>query len=298
MFDNITIVKHIGWTYHVIHSINEPLEQFNLEFYPNYKKGEVVSYSTKFKNMYLTIRDNQLIIRNSLCKFFHGYNHKNLTGTQLNEAVTSLENTLGISLRDSLVRSFEYGVVLPVKDPKECYQNWHLYKGRTPQIMAAKGREYGVSYENSTHRLKCYNKTFEAKRNGFYFDRNLIRIEKRVTPSHLNSSPRFKNNTIVTLDDLCSWKVLELLGEDLIISLRKIELKNLPSGYDELSTKDLRIWGYMQFDPIRRVMSKYHPEAFKVDRAKYNKIQQEYKKYNQDVFIEEASYVIEKCINN
>jgi hypothetical protein len=298
MIDNITYVKEIEFFEHVRNMLNKPFHQFNLEFHPNIKKGEVRNYIANVRNMHLMISEDKLIFRNSLCKFYHGYNHKNLSVTQLNQAVTDLENILGISLRDASVRSFEYGIVLPVGNPKECYQNWHLYKGRSPQVMSASGREYGVSYENSTHKLKCYDKTFEAKRNGFYFDRNLIRVEKRVTPSHLNSSPRFKDNKILTLGDLCSWKVQELLGEDLIISLRKIELKNLPNGYDELSTKDLRIWGYMQFEPIRKAMHKSHPEAFKVDRAKYNKILQDYRKYNQDVFIEEVAYVIKECINN
>lgn len=298
MIDYIKIIRQIDMFNHVRQKINHPLNKFNLVFDPVIKKGEANSYRTKVDNLLLTIREDTLIIQNSLCKFYHGYNHLNFNYTELNQAITNLENILGISLRDAKVTSFEYGVVLNVQDPELVYSNWGVYKSKSPQAMQNQSKIYGVYYKNSTHKLKCYNKTYEAKRNGFYLEKNIIRVEKSISLSHINSSPRFKKNQVKTLGDICKRKTLELLGEDLIYSLTKIELKNIPEKYSSLSTKELRIWGYMQYEPIRLAMQKLHIEAFKEDRAKYNKIQKDYRQYNQDIFIQEILYKIEKCIDN
>lgn len=117
MIDNLTLVKTIESHSHVLNKVNESLPLFNLVFDPILKNGEVVGYAAKHKNLYLKIVEDRLIIKNSLCKFYHGYNHENLSFTQLNQAATGLENTLGLPLRDALVRSFEYGIILHVRDP-------------------------------------------------------------------------------------------------------------------------------------------------------------------------------------
>jgi hypothetical protein len=299
MIDNFLITKSILPIEHVVKGINEPLFKFNMLCEPHIVNGVVRDYRGKLNNLFLVIRGDNLIISNSILKYYKGNNYENFYYQELNQAVNCLENILGIPLRDSLVKSFEYGVVIPDNNPYQTYSRFGNYKSKQPHWMIKKGQIYGRYFENSSHKIKIYDKNFEVKKRcRLNMDRSLLRVEKVYSKAHFSSLSNFRNNRIVTLDDLCMRKTLELLGQDLIESLCKIELKNVPEKYGDLTTKDLRVWGYMQYPPVRTAMQKLHKEAFKEDRAKYNKIQKEYRQYKHDVFIEEVSFRIEECLAN
>lgn len=299
MYDNIVLKKDIGLIEHVEQRINLPLKLFNLSFDPIVRNGIVLRYTTKLENLFLSIREDSLYIQNSLCKFYHGYNHINFTYSQLNIAITNLENILGITLRDSKIIRFEFGVVIVDYNPIETFSKMGAYKNLQPQLMLKNSRSYGIFYKNSLQKIKIYDKTFEAKRRyGLVLNKNLVRVEKVYSRGHLKSLAKFKNNRIVTLGDLCMRENIELLGEDLIESLNKIELKNIPEKYHELSTKNLRNWGYFQYEPTRSAMRKYHPESYKVDRLNYNRLQKDYRQYRLDYFLEDVLNKVQFCINN
>ena len=149
MIDNIRIRKQIDISNHVALGINEPFDRFNLTFYPINKKGDVRGYKAELMNLMLTIKSDTLTISNSLCKYYFGNNYQNFSHLQINQAVTKLENTLDISLRDAKLISFEFGVVLSVKETSKVYRNWGAYKSKPILPMQVDGRIYGAYFENS-----------------------------------------------------------------------------------------------------------------------------------------------------
>ena len=60
-------------------------------------------------------------------------------------------------------------------------------------------------------------------RYGIILDRNLLRVEKEYTMGHIKSLAKFKGVKIETLGDLCMRANLQLIGEDFIESLCKIQ---------------------------------------------------------------------------
>lgn len=298
MIDYIKLLLEIQVIKQVFLRENVPLLAFGLSFNPISKHNEVVKYECHFQGLRLTIRGSELTIQNSLCKFFKGYNHLNFTYSELIQTKNILETILGLDLRSAKVGKFEYGTVIQVENPKLVYNSIGMYKNRIPQQMTFNGSIYGVRLENTTHQLKIYDKTREASRNGLKLNYGLLRVEKRTSPSHLNSSPRFKNNQIQTFSDLCRRSTFQLLAEDLIKSLNKIEINEIGYYTDDLSIKDLRLLGYMQNYPIRSLIKEHHKKSFEVDQIRFKEILANRSQNNFDNFTQKVVEVIEEIVIN
>lgn len=298
MFDHIAATKEIPSIEEVFLKLNKPIEVFGLLFDPVLKYGEVIKYTSNFKGLRLTIREDELLIQNSLCKFYNGYNHLNFTYQELLTTKSMLEEQFDMCLDNARIRHFEFGVIIKVAKPSLIYNMLGMYKNRIPQQMTYRGTIYGVRHENTTHSLKIYNKSLEAKRSGLKVDEGLLRIEKRVKCNHLNSSPRFKNNQIQTFGDLCKRSTFQLLAEDLVQSLTKIELNDLSHYTENLSVKDLRLLGYMQNYPLRSLVKKHHVKSYEVDMKRYKEILADRTKNNHDNLIQKVIEVTEKIIIN
>lgn len=283
----------------IFQRVNVPLKILGQTFDPVIRKGLVIRHVSSIGNLHLSIREGLLTIQNSLTKYRHLNNFTNLTYTQLLQAICSIENTLGILIRDANIIYFELGVVIEDNDPNATFSKLGRYKNKQPQLMIQNGSSYGISYSNSLQKIKIYNKAWETKRRyGITLDKKLTRVEKIYTKQHIKSLAKFKNNKIVTIGDLCSRKNLKLLGKDLVESLCKIELRNTPRDTSMLTSKQMRTWGYMQHDPMRDAMKKFHFDAYKKDRADYNKLQIEYRQYQLNEFLEEVQNKILFCLNN
>jgi len=298
MIDYIILSVEIKMIDHVYQCINKSFIVFGLNFDPEIRNGIVIKYVSECRGLRITIRGQELIIQNSLCKFYHGYNHINFTYTELLRTKTYLEEFLGMSLEDAKVKSFEYGVMINVLKPSLVFDILGMYKNRKPQEMSYKGKVYGVFYENSTHKIKIYDKTLEAKRNNFNLDFGLLRIEKKASKTHLNSSPRFVDNQIYTFGDICKRKTFQLLGDDLIQSLCRIELNDVTYYKEDLTIKDLRILGYMQNYPVRGLVKQYHKKSYEEDQKRFREILSDKNQNNFDNFIMSVIEVIDKVIIN
>lgn len=299
MIDNIKLKKHIELIKHVEQRLNKPLKIFNLTFDPVMRNGFVISYRTKINNLFLLIRDDTLTIQNSFCKYYHEYNHLNFTYSQINQAVTFLSNQLGIDIRDARVIKFEFGVVIIDNNIKGTFARMGAFKNKEPHIMHDQGIPYGIYYQNTGQKIKIYSKSEETKRRyGIILGQNLLRVEKVYTMSHIKSLAKFKGVKIETLGDLCMRSNLQLIGEDLIESLSKIQMKNIPDNISNLTAKQIRTWGYFQDPYFRNAMKIHHFDAFKADRAAINKFHSEYRRNGQDQFIQEVRNKVLFCIEN
>ncbi len=299
MFDYIKIKVPFEAPKPVLQRVHSPLYTMGRMLDPVIRKGVALRYTSKLDNLHLTIREDELTIQNSLTKYYHENNYTNLTYSQLQQAICNIENALGIPIRHSKVLSFELGGVIEDNDIFETLSKLGHYKGKQKLPMHAKGVIYGAFYENSTHKLKIYNKTAEVKRReGIQLDKSFLRVEKSYSRAHLDSLACLKNNPIQTLDDLTSWKTLEILSYDLVESLSKIELTELPKDIERMSAMNLRRWCYFQYPYFRKTMQKYHPKAFKTDRKEINKIIQDYRQNGHDKMIEEVRNCLAFCLAN
>lgn len=280
-------------------SIDEIKNRINLDFDPIIKDGEIVGYRAKLYNLLIIIRDEIIIIRNSLCKYYHGNNYTNFTYTQIIQAVSFLSAHIGIDLMDARVTKFEFGAVIIDNSMEETFARMGTFKNKEPHIMHDHGIPYGIYFENTGQKIKIYSKKIEAKRRyGIILDRNLLRVEKVYTTSHIKSLARFKRIKIETLGDLCMRKNLQLIGEDLVESLCKIQMKIIPDNVSNLTALEIRRWGYFQDPYFRSLMKTHHFDAFKADRAAINKFLNEYRSNGQDQFIQEVRNKVLFCINN
>lgn len=292
--DNITIKLYLEGL-----SIDELKNRLNLDFDPIIKDDEIVGYRAKLDNLLIIIKDSIIIIRNSLCKYYHGNNYTNFSSTQINQAVSFLSNYLGINLRDARVTRFEFGVVIIDNNIKETLSRLGIYKNKEPHIMHDHGMPYGIYYINTSHKIKIYSKSEETKRRyGIKLTQNLLRVEKEYTMAHIKSLAKFRGIKIDTLGDLCMRSNLQLLGEDLVESLSKIQIKNIPENIDNLTVKEIRRLGYFNDPYYRNLMKTLHFDAFKADRAASNKFNNEYHGNGQDQFIQEVRNKVLFCIEN
>jgi len=283
----------------IISRENSPQIINGIIFYPLVRKGVVIKYTAKFENLYLSIREDELTIQNSLNKFYHGNNYTNFSYTELQQTIVLIENLLGFPIRGARIISFEFGVVIEDNNIPLTLSRFGHYKGKPPVPMHTNGVIYGTRYANNCMVIKIYDKTSEIKRReGVQLNKNYLRVEKLYMRSHINSISCLKDNPINTLDDLASWKTLEILSQDLVSSLTKIELKPIPELIEDMSPNNLRRWCYLQDPYIRNLMKLHHHKAYKTDLKVINIILKDYCANGHNQMIEEVKNKLEYCLNN
>lgn len=238
-------------------------------FTPVSDKGRVY-YISYLKGLRLKIFGDVLFITGSLCKAYHGFNDKNFTFKELNELKRELENVLEVPASLIQVTRMEYGLVSDVTNSGISFLNFGKYKSYHPEKIRYNGLVSGIDYENSTHRLKLYDKTKEARKHGILLNRKLFRIEKVVSLSNLRKSKAFSSIDLRSLEDLCRLEVQWLLFQDLIKTVAKIEFLDLKK-IETLTVRELRVYSYMNHEAIRKVVSKKFNVAYKNDKKVYQK---------------------------
>lgn len=254
----------------VVYQQFKPFFFRNFEFTPLKDKGRIY-YISFWKNLRLKIIGDILFISGSLCKAYHGYNHLNLSFSQLQELKQELEKVLDIPASLIQVTRTEFGLVTDVTNSEISFSNFGKYKHYSSEKMRdSGGRVYGVNYTNSTHRNKIYNKTQEARRNDIQLDRKILRIEKVVSLSDLRRVKAFNSFPMRTLEDVCSERVQKALFNDLISTISKIEFLDLEK-IGKLTMRELRVFSYMNDETIRKNVSKNFKVAYKNDKRVYQR---------------------------
>lgn len=270
----------------VIYQQFQPFLFRGLEYTPTRDKDRI-SYISSWRNLRLKIIADNLFISGSLCKAYHGYNHVNFTFTQLQELKQELEEVLEVPASQIQVTRAEYGLVCDVTNSGISFSNLGKYKLYFPEKMRDySGKVYGGDYVNSTHRVKFYDKTYEARRNQIYLDRKIIRIEKVVSLSDLRRVKAFNSLPLRTLEDVCSQKVQETLFKDLISTISRIEFLDL-DRMGSLSARELRVYSYMNNEIIRKVVSKNFKAAYNNDKRVYQKCLQKLESKTFQKFLKE-----------
>jgi len=240
---------------------------FGFEFTPRQEKQRI-NYYSNFRNLRLKISGDRLMVTGSLCKFYYGFNHKNLSVFQLNEVKVKIEETFEMAASQIHVTRIEYGLVADVTNSGLTFSNFGNYKFYPVEKMRDNGKVYGVNYENSTHRLKIYDKTYEARRHGIFLERRLMRVEKVASLCSLRRAKAFSKVKLKSLEDLCKDEVQWVLFNDLVHSISKIEFIDLKK-MERLSVRELRVYSYMNDEAVRKIVSKNFKTAYTNDKRIY-----------------------------
>lgn len=253
----------------------KPIEFLELIFYPEiFSGGKLVCYKSTLKNLRLRIIGSTLYIENSLWKFYHGNNYLPFTYQELIKAIIQLEHELGLNSDTLEVIKLEYGMVVYTDEVDIHFKDFGKYKLYQPYNMTKSGRVYGKYYLNTSMKIKIYDKKFEARREGHHLSNELLRIEKRCNLKMLVKTKNFEGVRANYLSDFSKKGVVEALYNDLISSLRKIEI-NDDALYSELSPKEIRVIGYFDNEHAREKMKRNHLSTYKRDRLVFEGVKKQ-----------------------
>lgn len=229
-------------------------------------KYEVTKYhiSNGFKP--LTIWHNErtglLTVEGSIPFFWQGHNF-NFSHIQLIEAIDFISETLCTDLRESEVKGYEFGIVIPVElPPSYILQNHLALPGHGYNPYGTKRSELaGINFPSPIEILKMYDvgkrfrqlkftKAFKESISGFDPKANYVRVEKHVLRPDKNLQIR-----TLSLKVYCSDTIQEMLKTDLIETYQAVQKKGtykLPEGYKPKGNELLLLMLANQLPDVRQ----------------------------------------------
>ena len=260
------------------------------------KKAFVVGYQTELQNIHLKLYGSELQIENSLQKFLMGNNYQDFTFTQVLTALDTLNKQLPINLYKTTLLRADIGFVIN-HDTAQEVNSWLDYKGKGPLPMIKNNRVYGSEFRQTNNKFKAYDKTFEAnKTSGVKLDEQLMRVELKGNYRYFNN--RKNPIGIYTVQDLIDPIKYNLLANELLNFYSAIK-KNTNFDFSKCSTKETRLYGYMNCAISAKAMKQYHKETYKKDRSQYLKLLAKHKNSQADnIVLEKLKAKAYYSINN
>lgn len=220
MIDNIKICIICFELAHLFNGKTNSIDYKGIIFNPIIIQSHVVKWIASFNNLRLTFIKDQLIIENSIHKFYHGNNYCDFTLSEFEKAIKQLSEYLGFDIFKAKVNKFEYGCNIQIENPMALIEMINNYKGKFFQTLYEKTFIYGKKLILSDFAIKFYDKKKEVKfHDKIKLDHCLLRFEKVIiSMRHLHK----KGIPIHLVRDLISPQNLLKLKEDLILTFRKI----------------------------------------------------------------------------
>ncbi|WP_283643277.1 hypothetical protein [Croceibacter atlanticus] len=246
------------------------------------KNTHVIGYQTEYQNIKLRIYGSELHIENSLQKFYMGNNYQDFTFTQVLTALDTLNNYLPVDIYKMTLLRADVGVVINHNTAQET-DRWLDFKGKLPMPMIKNNKVYGSVIRQTNNKFKAYNKTFEAQQtSGTKLQEQLMRVE--LTGNYRYYNQRANPIGLYTVEDLINPAKFEVLGLLLLLFYQAIKKKpNLK--YSEWSTKETRLYGYMNCADTANAMKYNHKETYKKDRVQYLKLLSNYQDTEQEYIV-------------
>lgn len=247
------------------------------------KQTHIIGHQTELQNLKLRLFGSDLQIENSLQKFYMGNNHEEFTYSMVVEAIEKLNNLLPFDVYNAKLSQADVGVVIN-HDTEQETSRWLDYKGTKPMPMLSRNRVYGCEIRKTDYKFKAYDKTFEAQKTaGTILQEKLMRVELRGNNRYFNN--RANPIGMYTVRDLIDPIKYQLMGNEFLNFYTAIKKKpNL--DFSIWSTKDLRLYGCMNYDDTANAMKRYHKDTYKKERAQYLKLLAN----NQDAMLEDVLF--------
>lgn len=299
MYDTNVLVQQIDkMPKEVINRTSLPFYWNNIQWSPKYNPRicEVTSYSAKFRNLDFKLTASELIISNSLQKFYMSNNYKPFTYSEVIKAIEELNSYFDFNLYTAQVSKTSVAVVInEIAD--NTFRNWLEYKGKKPFLMRNTTRVYGAHFKATNYNIKGYDKTYQAKlKSGVTVDKSLIRFELEANYRYVNTG---KNAIgIYTVADLVNKQKFDALADELLNVYDTIKKQPI-INYQELQPKEIMLMGAMKDKDSCMGLKKYHKDSYTLYRKKYAKLLESFtdsdlEKSIRSKIIEQINY----CKNN
>jgi len=255
----------------IIERKETPFDWYGIRWIPHYKESNSpIYYKSHYKNMYLRIIGNQLLVSNSLHKSYFGNNYEPFTYSQMVKSIILLDNALPINIYNSNIIKISAGVVIN-ENPQKVFNEWQYFLGKNYTPMKDKNKIYGAKYFLTDYQIKGYDKTFEVK------NHNQINLKQPYFRFEIdNCKPKVLNNKtnnigIYTVNDLLEKEKFIKLGQ--MVLNKYIQIEKLPKlDLATLSIKEKRLYASLTNYEVKESMRKQHPHMYKKDRKEYNKM--------------------------
>ncbi|MCI2230352.1 hypothetical protein MC378_14325 [Polaribacter sp. MSW13] len=260
------------------------------------KNAYVIGYQTELNNIHLKLYGSELQIENSLQKFYMGNNYQDFTFSQVLTALDKLNSNLPIDIYKTTLLRADVGVVINHDTTQET-DRWLDYKGTLPIPMIKGNVIYGKEIRKTNYKFKAYNKTFEAqKTTGIKLLNKLMRVELKGNNRYFNN--RTNPIGLYTVQDLIDPIKYRLLANELLNFYASIKKKtNL--NFSKWSTKETRLYGYMNYEDSAKAMKQHHKETHKKERGQFLKLLTKYQDTTQEnIVIDKLKSKIDFSINN
>jgi hypothetical protein len=260
------------------------------------KKSYVIGYQTELQNINLKLYGSEMHIENSLQKFYMGNNYQDFTFTQVLTALDTLNSKLPIDIYKTTLLRADIGVVINHDTNQEC-NRWLDYKSKLPNAMIKRNTIYGSEFRQTNNKFKGYNKTFEAQQTAD------IKLQEQLMRVELTGNSRYYNKRtnpigIYTIQDLIDPIKFQLLASELLNFY--ISIKKKPNlDFSNWTTKDTRLYGYMNNPDTAKAMKQYHKETHKKERCQYLKLLSKHQDSAQEnIVLEKLKSKVIFSINN
>lgn len=233
------------------------------------KSNYVIGYKTALQNIHLKLYGSELTIENSLQKFYMGNNYQDFTFSQVKSALDTLNKNLPVNLYETTLVKVDVGVVINHNTTQET-NRWLDFKGKLPIPMIKSNTIYGKEFRQTNNKFKAYNKTFEVqKTENLKLQQPLMRVELRGNHRYFNN--RKKPIGLYTVQDLINPKKFALLASELLNFYKSIK-KQPNLDFSNWTTKETRLYGYMNHTFSANAMKQHHKETHKKERGLYLKL--------------------------
>lgn len=164
--------------------------------------GEICGCYGNVGNLKLSVNEESMTLKNSLCKFKMGDNFKTMNRADLVEVVGELEDVLHLPISRADVTRMDIGTNFALKYPVEVYLRrlgLLRYFRRVPMVEVG-----GLYYKQSERELNLYDKRKEARNHKTpipeaYHAANILRCEQRV----IRHIPRYYKRNQMQFGDIC-----------------------------------------------------------------------------------------------
>jgi len=232
------------------------------------RKGfDILKYECVIDNLLFTIRNDQLIISNSLHKFALGNNYSDFTLSDLVIAIQEIEELTGIQASLFDIKKLEFGLNILAKRPGTHYlSSFADFKTKEYDKMKFLAFWYGIKYRLSEYNLKIYDKTEHQKlAERIKIKPNILRFELQF------NKPRAMPETL-TLEDLKKEQKLERLFEHFIKQIKLVNCRG-DEDFSETKSKERALYFAGMNNEFWKYEKSLNINTAKSKRKKYKTIQ-------------------------
>ncbi|GAL86821.1 hypothetical protein AL1_10570 [Sporocytophaga myxococcoides] len=183
MYDNILIKIDA----HTLGKENLFIELSNLPFETTIESKDGVIQKLKFKvdNLIVEVKEKEIVIKGSICKYYHGTNQYTLTRIATEKAFDKLSKALKLPIQNFSVMLFEAASNIIVDNEVEFY---FRLLGPLQGYKTSPFINGTLYYENSYRKLTFYDKTRQTDAYGInripeFINQNVLRYEIKFQKS-------------------------------------------------------------------------------------------------------------------